>query len=267
MNIKIVFDTNYELLIDICDNDFSLRWLELLNKEIIKDNILQVDTYSSLMPEDLARTYLLNAIKTVNNFLKKEFIKIPSNQDYDSKDYYNYLHSKFEKIAGPDWDEPTRLIQVAPADIKLSIKHINRFCHRLESRPYVIEPYLRVEFDTVNREQLLKQDYAKFELINEPGVMVLDYSTLGKSLFDCFQDNLPPNYPNMKHQHHFSANFKLKFEAEQNNKIEEFKEWINKNNLTDLPQSVIGEIKLGTFDTLAFEEIKKTSRITNIVVV
>ena len=125
MQIKIVFDTNYELLIHICENDFSLRWLELLKLEIQKNNILQIDTYSSLMPEHIARNYLLKAIDSVNNYLKKEFILAPTEQEYSSKEYYNYLHTRFEKLAGPDWSQPTRLMQVAPDNIKLSIKHIN----------------------------------------------------------------------------------------------------------------------------------------------
>jgi hypothetical protein len=266
MKIKILFDTGLELPISVCTNEFSLRWLHLLEQEILKDNILQIDTYSSLMKQEAALTHLTNAIVLVNEFLKKEFIKIPNNQDLDSRDYYNYLHTKFEQLAGPSWDNPTRLMQIAPENIKLAVKHVNRFCHRLENRPYVIESYLRVEFNTSEREPLLDRDYDKFEIINEPGVMVLDYSTLGKSLYDCFKDNLTPSYPNMKHQHHYSANFKLKFAVEDSNDIEQFREWMQENNLTDLPQSVIGEIKLGTFDASSFEQVQKTSKILGITI-
>ena len=95
--------------------------------------------------------------------------------------------------------------------------------------------------------------------------MVLDYSTLGKSLFECFQDNLSPLYSSMKHQHHYASNFILKFISDvDKNRLEEFKEWIKLNKLSNLPKSALGEIKLGTFDSNSFYEIQKTSKIIKI---
>lgn len=267
MKLKILFDTHYELGIDICENDFTTRWITLLQSELGKSDILQTDTYSSLMPEEVARNHLLSAISIVNSFLKKDFIQKPEGQDFESIDYYNYLHMQFEKLAGTDWEKPTRLVQVAPNFVKEAIRHINRFCHRLENRPYKIESYMRVEFDHPTRSALYKEDYDTFEIIDDDGVMILDYATLGKTLFECFRDNLPPTYAGMKHQHHYCSNFVLKFVNDiDKNKIQEFKNWIKLHKLSDLPKSVLGEIKLGTFDPNAIEEIKKTSKILKIIV-
>ena len=36
-------------------------------------------------------------------------------------DYYNFLHTRFEKLAGPDWEKPTKLMTIAPKEIRLAI--------------------------------------------------------------------------------------------------------------------------------------------------
>ena len=135
MQIRIVFDTGYELTVDLFDNDFVKRWCRLLSQEIACGSLLQEDTYSNFAPESLARQRLEEAIDSVNGFLKRDFISKPCISDYDDPNFYNLLHQRFEQLAGPDWDRPTRLILVAPDHVKLAIKQIKRYCHRLERRP------------------------------------------------------------------------------------------------------------------------------------
>lgn len=268
MQIRIIFDTQFNLVIKLFQNDFVHRWASLLKNDLEKSSVLQIDTYSSLMSEEQSRSHLIEAIVKVNAFLKTQFISIPSENDFESTDYYNYLHLKFEELAGPGWDNPTRLVLIAPEYIKLAIRHINRFCHRLETRPYKIDPYMRIEFNSSLRNPLLEQDYELFELINEPGTVVLDYSTLGKTLFECFEDGLPPNYAGMKHQHHYCSNFKLNFLTDPDcyNKRQNFSQWVKVNKIVDIPKSALGEIKLGYFDSSLFEEVKKTNKIVKILI-
>lgn len=266
MKIKILFDTSFELSISLLDNDFVQRWSRLLEQEITKKSLLQEDTYSALMTESQSKWYLETAIQKVNKFLKVEFIKIPTPQDYDSENYFNELHKKFEQLAGPDWDKPTKLMLLAPDDIKLAIRHINRFCHRLEKRPYTIEPVIRIEFDTSHRESLLEKDYELFESTDYDHDVVLDYSTLGKSLYECFEDGLDLSYPALKHQKHLCANFVLHFgkSTKQNNR-QKFLKWCQQQGITKLPPSATGVIKLGKIDQLnSFEQIQKTAKIVNI---
>jgi hypothetical protein len=267
MKLFVTFDTQYRLTINLYDTDFVSRWVSVLKEDLKKNNILQTDTYCSLMTEEQAKAILIESIVKINTFLKTDLIAIPTGDDFENLDYYNYLHSKFEKLAGPSWENPTRLVLVAPIDIRLAIRHINRFCHRLESRPYKVEPFMRIEFDSSIRVPLHDQDYNFFEVIDEPGAVVLDYATLGKTLFECFQDGLAPDYIGLKHQHHYCSNFKLKFQSEYSQeKIKEFNDWIEVNQLKNLPKSVFGEIKLGCFDPLAYNEIIKTSKILNITI-
>jgi hypothetical protein len=260
MQIKIVFDTGYELTVDLIDNDFVKRWCRLLGQELERGTLLQEDTFSNFIPESLARQRLEQSIDTVNKFLRREIISIPRSSDYDDPKFYNRVHEQFEKLAGPDWDHPTRLMLVAPAEVKLAVRHINRYCHRLESQPYQVHSWMRVEFDTHYRELLLDQDYELFEPVLD-GTMVLDYSTLGKSLYECYQDGLSPDYPGMKEQRHYCANFILMFEKDKQSR-QGFYQWLKDHNITN---PTLGQIKLGSIsDKTALDKIKQSAKISTI---
>jgi hypothetical protein len=264
MQIKIVFDTGYELTVDLFDNDFVRRWCRLLDQEIASDSLLQQDTYSSFIPESLARHCLEEAIDSVNGFLKHEFISMPCASDYQDLNFYNKLHKSFEKLAGPDWSTPTRLMVLAPDNIKLAIRHINRYCHRLERQPYVEQTYMRVEFNTSDRELLTDNDYLLFCPVNEPNTVVLDYLTLGKSLYECFEDGLTPDYTGLKVQQHYNANFVLQFEPRAVNPA--FKDWCMKNHIAEIPLPEVGQLQLGKItDSEAFSKVKKTAKILSII--
>lgn len=263
MQIKIVFDTGYELIVDLLDNDFVQRWSELLSQEIQRGSLLQEDTFSNFIPESLARQRLEQSIDTVNKFLRHEIIPIPVSSDYDNPEFYNRLHEQFEKLAGPDWDRPTRLMLAAPADVKLAVRHINRYCHSLERRPYRVQPFLRVEFDTHRRELLQEHDFELFKPVSTDYTVVVDYSTLGKSLYECYEDGLTPDYPGMKQQQHYCANFILRFGDEPDRPSKQgFYQWLEHHNITT---SAIGHIQLGNIaDKTAFDKVKQCAKIVTI---
>lgn len=267
MKIKILFDTDFKLSVSLLQTDFVLRWTKLLENEIAEQTLMHDDTYSSLMSESQSRLCLEQAIEKVNKFLQVEFIKIPTTQDYEDKNFYNQLHQQFEKLAGSDWDKPTRLMILAPDSVKLAVKHINRFCHRLERRPYTIDPFMRIEFNTHRKESFLPQDYDLFESVDFDNTVVLDYSTLGKSLYECFEDGLGIDYPALRNQEHYCANFVLRFGPPSKNlsKRQEFLNWCAEQGIKEIPKSAVGSIKLGKIDQAnSFEHIKKTAKIVNI---
>jgi hypothetical protein len=160
--ITISFDQAPDLHIQLDQNAFVFKWASLLQEELQTKEILQLDTFSFFITEQESRQHLLEAINTVNKFLKTVFIDIPTDSDFKNPDYYNYLHLQFEKLAGSDWSNPTKLMLLAPPAVKLAVRHINRFCHRLEQQPYKIEPVLRIEFDSSRREPLAEEDYKFF---------------------------------------------------------------------------------------------------------
>lgn len=265
MKIILVFDTGYELNIDLFDNDFVKRWSRLLSQEISSDSLLQEDTYSSFIPEFLARQRLEEAIISVNGFLKREFISIPCAADYDDPDFYIRLHGKFEQLAGSDWSRPTRLMTIAPDNIKLAIKHINRYCHRLERRPYFEYSMMRLEFNTHRRESLTMDDYALFQPVTEPNIAVLDYSTLGKSLYECYKDGLSADYTGAKVQNHYCANFILQFTTPHFD-YKGFRNWCAEQGIVKIPAPELGQLQLGKIhDQEAFDQVKKTAKIVDII--
>ena len=267
MNIKIDFDNNLTLTVRLDNNDFLNRWCALLEQEISKDTLLQEDTYSCFFTEEQSRCRLDSAINIVNSFLNTEFVSLPTVDDYSNPDYYNELHLKFEKLAGPDWEKPTRLMTFAPNDVKLAVRHINRYCHRLEQKPYRVDPLMRVEFDTYTRESFKPEDYDLFYNYDEVNdVVLLDYSTLGKSLFECYEDYLSPSYSGLKIQHHYSANFILKFgKVQYRRSKQEFSNWLNEHGLTNLPKSVYGHIKLGEIvEKNLLQKVQESAKILKI---
>ena len=202
--------------------------------------------FSFFINEQEARQHLLEAIDAINKFLKTNFIDVPTDSDFKNPDYYNHLHSQFEKLAGPDWSKPTKLVLIAPPAIKLAIRHINRFCHRLEQQPYKIEPILRVEFDSSRREPLAEEDYKLFEQGEKNNQVYLDYSTLGKSLYECYEDGLPPTYAGLKMQEHYCANFVLSFGKTTKLKSPNgFKSWLIEHGIDSSTIKSLGNIPLG----------------------
>ena len=267
MQIKITLDTGYEFIIDLISNDFVNRWSSLLDQEITRNSLLQEDTYSAVISESQARRRLEDAIIIVNGFLKREFIPVPTAEDYNSVGFYNSLHEKFEKLAGPDWDTPTRLMVIAPKPVKIAVRHINRYCHRLETQPYKLKKSMAVEFDTIDRMPLQRDDYKLVQTVNNHNTVTLDYSTLGKSLYDCFVDGLPPTYTGVKIQHHYCANFVMQFEnPDRLRNNEEFLKWLSAHDITNIPPSELGRIHLGNIvQPDAFTEVVKSNKIQSIV--
>lgn len=262
--ITILFDTGYELKIELEENSFVQRWRQLFQKELACKEILQVDTFSSFYNEVESRQHLTDSIEKVNVFLKTTFIQIPTDEDFNNPDYYNFLHTRFEKLAGPDWEKPTKLMTIAPKEIRLAIRHINRFCHRLELRPYKIEPLMRVEFDSTCREILFDQDYKLFESMYEKDRVYLDYSTLGKSLYACYKDGLDPSYAALKLQRHYCASFVIIFDQFITRpKNESFEVWLDKHNIDKSIQGS-GVIPIGKIVSNSFESVIKSRRIEKI---
>ena len=260
--VELLFDTGYVLSIILNQNSFVQRWANLLAEEVASKEILQVDTFSFAMSEEVSRKYLTDAIDTVNKFLNHKLFKYPTEQDFEDQDYYNQLHQTFERISGASWDQPTRFMCIAPKHVKLAVRHINRFCHRLELRPYQRLPYMRVEFDTAHRLPLHDEDYKLFEHTRLANKVYLDYSTLGKTLQECFLDNLDPSYAGLKLQHHYSANFVIQFE--NNPDYHEYEEWLLKHKI-DPNTNGIGSIPLGhVTDKTALQNISDCCKIVKI---
>ena len=90
------------------------------------EDIDHVRSFFGLRTRDEIKDMLLDAVTNINGFLKKDFIKIPKQIDWNEQNLYNTLHIAFEKLSG-EFDNPTKLMKIAPEDIKEDIRNLN-FC-------------------------------------------------------------------------------------------------------------------------------------------
>lgn len=265
-HITVFFDNGFDLHIDLHDNWFVNKWTKLFVEEVAVKPILQTDTFSFFMTEEESKNCLISAVEKVNGFLKTKFIDVPDEASFNNPDYYNHLHLQFEQLAGPDWDQPTKLMVLAPKEIQLAVRHINRFCHRLEIRPYRLEPLLRVEFDTHTRLPLGEKDFNLFTSFDQDDTVYLDYSTLGKGMMELYEDYLSPHYQNAKTQQHYSANFVIRFgQGTERRSREGFVPWMHQHGLDISTMRGIGHIPLGTLrQKNSLDSVTKSRKINKI---
>lgn len=209
---------------------------------------------------------LFESIKTINSFLKTEFIKLPTEFNWNDHDIFNYLHRCFEKLNGK-WNSSTALMTVSPQHVKDAIRMINFTVHRLERRPYKINRRLYLSWDKncYRRQQLTTQEHEYFTNLIKPNTVYLNYVEVGKSLFDLFQDYLDPSYEGYDNLHYVGAEIYLDFEeGEQDIFSSEFKNWAKKFNIDVYDKQLgIGKLPIGTF-TGSDELFTKDSKITSI---
>ena len=106
-------------------------------------------------------------------------------------------------------------------------------------------------------------DYKLFVQTNDAGQVYLDFSTLGKSLQECYLDGLTPDYVGARVQNHYSANFVIQFESDSD---PGFESWLN-NHKISVATKGLGHIPLGYIvDTKARQSIEKCSTINKITI-
>ena len=119
--------------IDLYDHTVAHKWKNLIESMYVGDgeDIDHVRSFFDLRTRDEIKNILLDAVAKINSFLKKEFIQIPKQIDWYDQDLYNTLHMAFEKLSG-DFDNPTKLMKIAPMRIQENIRDLNFCVHALE---------------------------------------------------------------------------------------------------------------------------------------
>ena len=112
--------------INLYDHTVAHKWKNLIESIYVGDgeDIDHMRTFFSLRTRDEIRDMLLDAVTNINTFLKTGFIKIPKQINWNDQDLYNTLHMAFEKLSG-DFDNPTKLMKIAPMNIKENIRDLN----------------------------------------------------------------------------------------------------------------------------------------------
>ena len=258
--------------IDLYDHTVASKWKNLIESIYVGDgeDIDHVRSFFNLRTRDEIKVMLLDAVKNINTFLKTEFIKIPKHANWNEQDLYNTLHIAFEKLSG-DFDNPTKLMKIAPMGIKENIRDLNYCVHALEhgSDKNTLAS-LPIQW-TKKREEtprikLTDKEYELIQFNQTKNEVYLAYNELGKSYVDLWQDDLPFEYTATKNNHYIGADIVIEFTNKENIFEQGFIDWCKDNNIDPLKKEHgIGLLPIGKIETIDIEHLTKASK-ANIII-
>ena len=255
--------------IDLYNNSVAHKWKELIQNIYVGDgdDIDHKRTFFNFRSRDEIKEILLDAVQNINTFLKTEFIKIPKQIDWEHQDLYNTLHIAFEKLSG-DFDNPTKLMKIAPMDIKESIRDLNFCVHALEhgsSRNILPMQWTKAR-TTMPRIGLTDEEYNLMQFHMTKNEVYLAYNELGKCYMDLWQDNLPIDYTATKNNHYIGADIKIALDDNENIFEDDFISWCKDNKIDHLEKKHgIGLLPIGKVEFMNIEHLTKDSK-ANIIV-
>jgi len=263
--------------IDLYDHTVAHKWKNLIESIYVGDgdDIDHIRTFFSLRTRDEIKDMLLDAVTNINTFLKTEFIKIPKHVDWDDQNLYNTLHIAFEKLSG-DFDNPTKLMKIAPMNIKENIRDLNYCVHALEhgsiehsSSKSTLDD-LPIQWTkkrtTTPRIKLTEEEHNLFQFNRTKNEVYLAYNELGKSYVDLYKDNLPIDYDATKNNHYIGADIKIALTDKENIFESGFIDWCKDNNIDPSEKKHgIGLLPIGKVETINIEHLTKDSK-ANIIV-
>jgi len=134
MKLTVVVGASKEASFDITlnDNNFTCKWVEELHWCVTHCEFNQLEAFASMASLNESSLILKESCVTINRYLKN-FIEIKDNLLDQPQEYFNYLHSIFEKLSG-EYANPTRLFAIAPLELKEAIRRLNFFIHRVETK-------------------------------------------------------------------------------------------------------------------------------------
>jgi len=248
MKLTVVLGASSEASFDILlnDNNFVRKWIKELQWSLDNCEFNQQEAFSSLLSLEESAEILVDACYTINKYLKN-YIKIQDNILDQPQEYFNYLHSIFEKLSG-EFGKPTRLFALANLELKTAIRNLNFFVHRLESKNLPnTSLYISFNKDQYRRKPLEELDYEFFEFSFSPGTLFLHYVELGKEYIDLYQDNLSLDYVGFKNLHYYSGEASLSFLEYDLFKDINFKNWLQSQGIDPYNKALgHGKIPLGT---------------------
>jgi hypothetical protein len=260
--------------IDLYDHTVANKWKELIESIYVGDgeDIDHVRTFLRLRSHDEIKSMLLNAIKNINTFLKKEFIKLPKQINWDDQNLHNTLHMAFEKLSGK-FDNPTKLMVFAPMNVKENIRDLNFCVHALEHSSGEGSSnldYLKIQWTkkrkTNPRIKLTEQEYDLFQFNETKNEVYLAYNELGKSYVHLWMDNLPFDYSGTENNHYIGADIVTALNDKENIFEQGFLDWCKENSID--PHSKkhgIGRLPIGKVEIIDIGHLTKDSKVNIIM--
>ncbi len=256
--------------IDLYNHSVASKWKSLIESIYVGDgeDIDHKRTFFNFQTTDEIRQMLLDAIENINKFLKKEFIEIPKNINWDDQDLYNTLHIAFEKLSG-EHDNPTRLMKIAPKNIQENIRDLNFCVHALEhstgNTGNLCIQWTKSRTMTP-RIGLTEEEHELFQFHQTADEVYLSYNELGKSYIDLWRDNLPVDYDATKNNHFIGADIEIALTDKANIFQPEFVDWCHNNNIDpEQKNHGIGLLPIGKIEKINIEHLTKDSK-ANIII-
>ena len=258
--------------INLYDHTVAHKWKNLIESIYVGDgeDIDHMRTFFNLRTRDEIKDMLLDAVKNINTFLKTEFIKTPKQINWNDQDLYNTLHMAFEKLSG-DFDNPTKLMKIAPMNIKENIRDLNYCVHALEhSSSEGTLDQLPIQWTkkriTTPRIKLTEKEHSLFQFNQTKNEVYLAYNELGKSYVDLCNDNLPFDYDATKNNHYIGADIDIALKDKKNIFESNFIDWCKDNDIDPLEKKHgIGMLPIGKIEIINMEHLTKDSK-ANIIV-
>lgn len=236
--------------ITLNNNSFVRKWAEELRWCVTNCEFNQTEAFATMLPLRQAEKILTESCKTINRYLKG-YIDIRSNIAEQPQEYFNYLHRIFEKLSG-SYTHPTRLLTVAPPELKTAVRNLNFFVHRVETKAAPCTSlYISFNKDQYRRHPLADNDYEFFEFKFPAGTLFLHYAELGKEFIDLYEDQLPIDYEGFKNLHYYSGEASLTFFDYDAFGDQQYFNWLKNNNINPYNKHLgHGKIPLGVVDDL-----------------
>ena len=270
MKLTVVLGASQEASFDIAlnDNSFSKKWLEELRWCLSNSTVNQTESFIQQLTLDESAEILFQACNIINKYLNN-FIEVRSDILAQPQEYFNYLHVKFEELTG-SWGQRTRLMSIAPQELKTAIRYLNLFVHRVESKiktPIGFE--IKFDKDQFRRQAFEESDYQQFEFSFPKGTMYLHYAEVGKEFVDLYEDNLPLDYAAFTNQHHYTGEASISFVDYDAFADSNYLKWLQTNGIDPYNKLLgHGKIPLGVVDDLssAMSKINQYRHIHSILI-
>lgn len=270
MKLTVVLGASQEASFDISlnDNSFTAKWVEELRWCLSNSTVDQDESFVQQLTLEESTKILLQACYTINRYLKN-FIEIRDTILEQPQEYFNYLHVKFEELTG-SWGERTRLMSIAPQELKDAVRKLNLFVHRIESKlenPIGFD--IKFNKDKFRRQPFDSADYECFEFAFPAGTLYLHYAEVGKEFVDLYEDRLPITYTAFTNQHHYSGEASLFFYDYDAFADQNYLKWLQDNGIDPYNKLLgHGKIPLGTVDDLsdAQNKIKQYRHVHSIII-
>ena len=209
------------------DNDLGFCWAKELKVNIDRGGVVRepnrIYNLNNIWTEEKIGVELQQCSKVIKEWVPG-YIDFDYSKQIDQR-RLNILHKYFENIRRKDND----LFKNAPWNVQHAINEYNNLIHRFESFMWQGHPRIVVSMTDRKEYELEDEHYEQFTMSFNPGDVCLNYTHIGKTLWDVFKDGDEiTGQDNILPQSTYSGDFHIRL-AKGPGISQPFQEWLNRN--------------------------------------